>query len=164
MPPLPCLLGSCKKVMLTQIHHPNWYSRIFLVRSNVYLYRINQPIFNISEKDIMHTLRHIILACFSISFLVVLAACGPATNSVQVQTTSTIDKNFQAQVSPIPTTPPYLCGAWSSNNAPSRYSIITIYVRLPKSIAGVSGATSIAVVHFRDGDQQLDAHPVSDTC
>ena len=116
----------------------------------------------ISEKDIMHTLRYIILACFSLSFLVVLADCGPATSSVQVQPTSTIDKNFQAQISPIPTTPPYLCGAWSSNNAPSPYSTITIYARLTKNIAGVSGATAIAVVHFQGGDQQLDAQPVSD--
>ncbi len=39
---------------------------------------------------------------------------------------------------------------------------ITIFARITKDLAGVSGATASAVVHFQGGDQTLDQHPVSD--
>lgn len=92
-----------------------------------------------------------------------LVACGSVTvDQPAPQSTVTISKKFQSQLSPLPTTPAYLCGAWSSNNAPGRDSTITIYARLTKKVAGVGGATATAVVHFQGGDVTLDAHPVSD--
>lgn len=93
---------------------------------------------------------------------VILAACGAVVNQAAPQQTVTISKTFQAQISPIPTVPPYRCGAWTSNNAPGTFSTIQIYARLTKNVAGVSGATATAVVHFQNGDQMLDQHPTSD--
>jgi len=94
--------------------------------------------------------------------LLLLAACGPTANQLQPARTVTVSKTFQNSVSPIPTTPTYRCGAWTSNNAPGPNSTITIYARLTSDVAGVGGATATAVVHFHDGDQTLDQHPVSD--
>ncbi|GAC1386395.1 MAG: hypothetical protein NVS4B7_07320 [Ktedonobacteraceae bacterium] len=112
----------------------------------------------------MQTFRQFMLTCFSISLLLLLAACGSvASPAVQTQQTVTIDKGFQSQLSPLPTVPPYLCGAWASNNAPSPFATIAIYARLTKDMAGVSGATATAVVHFKFNDQQLATQPVSDT-
>ncbi|MBV9228362.1 MAG: hypothetical protein JOZ18_03540 [Chloroflexi bacterium] len=91
-----------------------------------------------------------------------LAACGPTINQIKPQPTATVDKSFQAQVSPIPTIPPYRCGAWSSNNAPGANSTISIYAKLTKDVTGVSGAKASAVVHFQDNDVTLDQQPVSD--
>ena len=102
------------------------------------------------------------LAIVSTALLLVLAACGSTASQLKPQQTVTISKTFQSQVSPIPTVPAYRCGAWSSNNAPGAFSTISIYARITKNIAGVSGATATAVVHFSNGDQTLDQHPVSD--
>ena len=96
------------------------------------------------------------------TLLTLVAACGPAVNQVQPQKTVSIDKSFQSQVSPIPTSPTYRCGAWSSNNAPGDYSVISIYAKLTRNVAGVSGATANAVAHFQDGDAQLNQKPISD--
>jgi hypothetical protein len=82
---------------------------------------------------------------------------------VQKQPTVTIPKSFQSQISPIPTFPPYVCGSWSSNNAPFPGSVITIYAKLSHNLAGISGATATATVHFQTGDVQLAANPVSDS-
>lgn len=98
-----------------------------------------------------------------IALLLILTACGSTASQAAPQATVTIDQTFQSQISPIPTVPTYRCGAWSSDNAPSPSSTITIYARLTKNIAGVPGATATAVVHFQSGDQQLDQHPVSDS-
>lgn len=108
----------------------------------------------------MHTIRHITLY---IGLLFLLAACGSTAGQVGAQATVTISPAFQSQLSPIPTVPPYRCGAWASNNAPSPNANITIYARLTKDITSISGATASAVVHFRSGAQSLDQHPVSDS-
>jgi hypothetical protein len=116
------------------------------------------------EKGLMNTFRHILLAFSSISLLFLLAACGPAVagqNNSQQQVT--ISQSFQSQASPIPTVPPYRCGAWSSNNAPGPDSTITIYARITRDTAPVSGATATAVVHFKSGDQPVDAQSPSDS-
>jgi hypothetical protein len=94
--------------------------------------------------------------------LFMLAACGATPDQVAPQVTVTISGTFQSQVSPVPTVPTYRCGAWSSNNAPGINSTINIYARITKDIAGVSGATATAVVHYQGGDQPLDQHPTSD--
>ena len=95
--------------------------------------------------------------------LLLLAACGPTVSAPKAQKTVIVNPSFQAQVSPVPTTPAYRCGAWSSNNAPGAYSTITIYARLiTKGVNGVGGATAKAVVHFKDSDVQLDQQPTSD--
>jgi hypothetical protein len=83
-------------------------------------------------------------------------------DQVAPQQTVTVNSGFQSQASPIPTIPTYLCGAWSSNNAPGRNSTILIFARITKNLAGVNGATASAVVHFQSGDQTLDQHPTSD--
>lgn len=109
-------------------------------------------------------IRRIFLLAFACGCLALLAACSPATNSsLQPVKTVTIGPSFQAQLSPIPTMPPYACGSWASNNAPGPYSTITIYARLTKNSKGVSGATATAVVHFQSGDVQLDNQPTSDS-
>ena len=106
------------------------------------------------------------LGLLCIALLLILTACGSTASQAAPQATVTVDQTFQSQVSPIPTVPTYRCGAWSSDNAPSPSSTITIYARLIKNIAGVPGATATAVVHFQSqsGDQQLDQQnpPVSD--
>jgi hypothetical protein len=95
------------------------------------------------------------LGIASLTLLLLLTACGPTANQTTAQPTVTINPGFQSQVSPIPTVPPYLCGAWSSNNAPRTGSTITIYARLIKNLLGVSGATATATVHFSGQDVQL---------
>lgn len=112
----------------------------------------------------MHTNRSLVLkfCVFFIVSLFMLAACGATPDQVAPQVTVTIGGTFQSQVSPVPTVPTYRCGAWSSNNAPRINSTINIYARITKDIAGVSGATATAVVHYQGGDQPLDQHPTSD--
>ena len=112
----------------------------------------------------MKTFLHILLTIFSMSLLLLLAACGPSVaGQSNAQQTVSINKSFQSQASPIATAPPFRCGAWSSNNAPSPFSTITIYARLTKDVAPVSGATAAAVVHFKGFDQPLDAQGPSDS-
>src|SRR5258708_95073 len=85
----------------------------------------------------------------ALALLPELAACGePTVNAAQPQQTVTIVPGFQARVSPVPTIPPYRCGAWSSNNAPDRFSTITIYSRLMHEMGGVEGKNATATVHF----------------
>lgn len=111
----------------------------------------------------MKTMRFISLTLFCIGLLFLLAACGSATSANTSQQTVTINPTFQSQISPIPTIPTYRCGAWSSNNAPSTGSTITIYAKLSKDTAGVARATAVAVAHFQYGDVQLDQQPMSDS-
>ncbi|QBD78581.1 hypothetical protein EPA93_22330 [Ktedonosporobacter rubrisoli] len=63
---------------------------------------------------------------------------------------------------PIPTVPPYRCGAWASTNVPGTYSTIKIYAKLTKNVAAVSGIRATAVAHFQGGDVALDQQPTSD--
>ena len=102
------------------------------------------------------------LSFFCAALLLMLTACGATPDQVAPQQTVTVSSGFQSQASPIPTIPTYLCGAWSSNNAPGPNSTIVIFARITKNLAGVNGANASAVVHFQNGDQQLDQHPVSD--
>ena len=97
-----------------------------------------------------------------LALLLMLTACGATAGQVGPQQTVTVSSGFQSQASPIPAIPTYLCGAWSSNNAPGPNSTIIIFARITKNLAGVSGATASAIVHFQSGDQTLDQHPVSD--
>ncbi|HYB01524.1 MAG TPA: hypothetical protein VED37_15005 [Ktedonobacteraceae bacterium] len=99
---------------------------------------------------------------FCLALLLLLTACGATVEQVVPQQTVTVSSGFQLQVSPIPTIPTYLCGAWSSNNAPGPNSTIVIFARITNNLAGVSGATASAIVHFQSGDQELDQHPTSD--
>jgi len=111
----------------------------------------------------MNIVRRIGISCLPICALFILASCsGPSVSQAQVQTTVTINPTFQAQVSPIPTVPPYRCGAWSSNNSPGTYSTITIYARLTKNVAPVVGAIATATVHFEGFDLPLQADAPSD--
>ena len=86
-----------------------------------------------------------------------LAACGsgPTVDAAQPQQTVTINPGFQSQISPIPTIPPYRCGAWSSNNAPGASSTIVIYSRLTHNALGVPDISATADVHFQSGDVNL---------
>jgi hypothetical protein len=102
------------------------------------------------------------LSVFCVALLLLLMACGVTPDQVAPQQTVTVSSRFQSQTSPIPAIPTYLCGAWSSNNAPGPNSTINIFARITKNLAGVSGATATAVVHFQGGDQELDQHPASD--
>lgn len=112
----------------------------------------------------MSIVRRVVISCLPICILFFLASCSSlVTSQAQTQTTVTINPTFQSQVSPIPTVPPFRCGAWSSNNAPGTYSTITIYARLTKDIAPVSGATATATVHFEGFDLPLQADSPSDT-
>jgi hypothetical protein len=102
------------------------------------------------------------LSVFCTTLLLMLTACGTTPDQVVPQQTVTVSKTFQSQASPVPTIPTYLCGAWSSNNAPGPNTTIIIFARITKDLAGVSGAIATAVVHFHGGDQTLDQHPTSD--
>lgn len=107
------------------------------------------------------------LGLFCIALLLILTACGSTASQAAPQATVTVDQTFQSQISPIPTVPTYRCGAWSSDNAPGPSSTIIIFARLTarltKNITGVPGIAAIAIVHFQNGNQQLDQHPVSDS-
>jgi hypothetical protein len=113
----------------------------------------------------MNRIHRSLLPIVSLSFLILFAACSSIVPVSQVQKapTVTIPRSFQSQISPIPTFPPYVCGSWSSNNAPSPGAVITIYAKLSHNLAGVSGAVASATVHFQSGDVQLFTNPVSDS-
>ena len=99
------------------------------------------------------------IALFSSLLLVV--ACGP-TNQATPQQTVTISQSFQGQATPLPTVPAYLCGAWTSNNAPNAFSTINVFARLTKDVMGVEGAAAVAVVHFKGGDVRFGRQSKSD--
>ncbi len=109
----------------------------------------------------MNYLRFTPFAIF-LAFLLLLTACGSSASSIKPQETVTISQSFQAQLSPVPTVPPYRCGAWSSNNAPGTNSSIFIYARLTKNLVGVGGVSAHAVVHFKDFDVTLDPQTSDD--
>lgn len=112
----------------------------------------------------MNSARFFLIGAVLTGLLFLFAACGPTVNQMKPQETVTINPSFQSQVSPVPTVPPYRCGTWTSNNAPSTYSTISIYAKLVgKDAQGVSGATAHAVVHFQNSDFTLDTQPKSDS-
>ena len=111
------------------------------------------------HRNCSHVLKFI-ASCSAL--LLMLTACGATAGQVGPQQTVTVSSGFQSQTSPIPAIPTYLCGAWSSNNAPGPNSTIVIFARITKNLVGVSGADASATVHFQSGDQELDQHPASD--
>ncbi len=110
----------------------------------------------------MKNIFRVLFSVLSLGLLLFLAACGPTVTQVKPQQTVVVSKSFQSQVSPLPSSPAYLCGAWSANNAPNPYSVLTVYAKLTKNILGVGGATASATVHFSSGDLTLNQQPVSD--
>ncbi len=110
----------------------------------------------------MKHIYRVFFSVFSLGLLLFLAACGPSVNQVKPQQTVVVNKSFQSQVSPMPTAPAYRCGAWSVNNAPGAYSVLTIYAKLTKNVTGIAGATASATAHFSEADFTLDQQPVSD--
>ncbi len=112
----------------------------------------------------MNSARFFFMGTVLMGLLFLFAACGPTVNQIKPQETVTINPSFQSQVSPVPTVPPYRCGTWTSNNAPSTYSTISVYAKLVgKDAQGVPGATAHAVVHFQNSDFTLDTQPKSDS-
>jgi len=99
-----------------------------------------------------------------LGLLCILTACSSLAPVTKLKTVPTVQVNpsFQKQLSPIPTETSYVCGSWSSNNAPNAYSSIVIYARLMHDVHPISGATASATVHFHTFDLPLDQHPVSD--
>jgi len=110
----------------------------------------------------MKNIHRLIYSSISACLLLLFGACGTTATQITPQQTVTINKGFQAQTSPVPTVPPYRCGAWSSNNAPGAFSTIIIYAKLTKDVKGVGGATAQAVAHFQGNDLPLDKQAVSD--
>ncbi len=107
------------------------------------------------------TIVFLTLLLLLLTFLV--TSCGPTVTKNELQQTVTVNPSFQNSLTPLPTVSTYRCGAWASNNAPSMYSTMTIFARLTKNVAGVSGATASGVVHFTNvGDVPLETQPVSD--
>ena len=91
-----------------------------------------------------------------------LVACGAAMDAAQPLPTVTVNPAFQTTIAPIPTVPPYRCGAWASTNVPGAYSTIIIYARLMHDIQAVSGKQASATVHFQSGDVTINQIQFSD--
>lgn len=89
--------------------------------------------------------------------LLLLQACGTVPDESSAPGMVGIEPAFQTVLSPVPTPPPYRCGAWTSNNGPGSYSTIIIYAKLTHDLAGVSDSKAKAVIHFRGGDAILEA-------
>ena len=94
--------------------------------------------------------------------LCLLSACRSDAHQLEPSPTVTINPNFQMQVGPVPTVPPYRCGAWASNNTPGAYTTITIYAKLTKDVNGTPGIPATAIAHFKYANITLDQQPVSD--
>ena len=97
------------------------------------------------------------------SILLLLAACGPTVNQIKPQQTITVNQGFQQELTPIPTVPPYRCGAWAANNVPGAYSSVSIYARLTNDVSnGVPGIRATAVAHLKIGDVPINGQLISD--
>ena len=94
--------------------------------------------------------------------LCLLSACRSDAHQLEPLPTITVNPNFQTQLNPVPAVPLYRCGAWASNNAPGVNTTITIYAKLTKDVAGISGISASAVAHFQSANIPLDQQPVSD--
>src|SRR5437016_12906546 len=93
------------------------------------------------------------LSFFCTALLLMLTACGATPDQVAPQQAVTVSSGFQSKASPIPTIPTYLCGAWSSNNAPGPNSTIFIYARITKNLSAIQGAAGTADVHLQGRDR-----------
>jgi len=105
----------------------------------------------------------ILFSLLSLGLLLLLTACGTTATQIKPQQTVVVDKSFQSQVSPFASPPTYRCGAWSGNNAPGAYSVLTVYAKLTRNVTGVANATASATAHFSTSDFALDQQPVSDS-
>jgi hypothetical protein len=94
--------------------------------------------------------------------LCLLSACRSEAHQLDPLPTVVINPNFQRQLGPLPTVPPYRCGAWASNNVPAAASTITIYAKLTEDVAGVPDVPATAIVHFKSANITLDQQAVSD--
>lgn len=98
--------------------------------------------------------------------LIALTACGPTVSQWQATQNVSVNNAFQKEIPKLATIPRYLCGAWSSSNAPSPYSSINIYARLTQhtdqTVAPVMGAQAHAIIHYTYADAKLDQAPISD--
>ncbi|HEU5384174.1 MAG TPA: hypothetical protein VFV38_52945 [Ktedonobacteraceae bacterium] len=100
--------------------------------------------------------RNLFFCLITLALLPGLTACGEAqVNAAPPQQVATINPGFQAHTSPVPTTPPYRCGAWTSNNAPGTFSTITVYARLTRNTNPAGNIAATATVHFQNGDANL---------
>lgn len=101
-------------------------------------------------------LRYLFFCSVAFTLLGGLVACGTSPQVNTTQPVITINSGFQSSLSPIPTLPPYRCGAWASNNAPNPSATILIYARLVTQDAqGVRGIKASATAHFQSHDLNL---------
>jgi hypothetical protein len=118
------------------------------------------------EKHLVH-MKSIHAFLPSIFLVLALTACGPTASQWQATRNVSVNKAFQKKISQLVPIPNYLCGAWTSNNAPNPYSSINIYARLTQhtdqEIAPVRAAPAQATIHYAYGDKKLDQVPVSDS-
>ncbi|GCE48904.1 hypothetical protein EI42_01415 [Thermosporothrix hazakensis] len=95
--------------------------------------------------------------------LLIVGCSGPsAASPAKPRATATIDPSFQSQLSPVPTVPPYRCGAWASNYGPPAYGNVTIYARITKDNKGVKGLTATGTVNFDGWSEPLGDPQTSD--
>lgn len=94
--------------------------------------------------------------------LCLLSACRSEAHQLDPLPTVVVNPNFQRQLGPLPTVPPYRCGAWASDNTPAAASAITIYAKLTGDVAGVPDIPATAIVHFKSANITLDQQAVSD--
>jgi hypothetical protein len=108
-------------------------------------------------------LRRVVFWLMALLIAPAFVACGAAIDAAEPLPTVTINPAFQTKIAPIPTMPPYRCGAWASTNAPGADATITIYARLTHAIQGVSGKQASATVHFQNGDFTINQPQISDS-
>jgi hypothetical protein len=106
----------------------------------------------------------ILLSCW---LLLALTACGPTVSQWQTTRNVSVKTAFQKEIPKLAPLPRYLCGAWSSTNAPNPYSSINIYARLTQhtddKVIPATGAQAHAIIHYAYGDVDLDQAPISDS-
>jgi hypothetical protein len=104
-----------------------------------------------------------------LNFLLLLAltACGPTVSQWQTTRNVLVKEGFQKEIPKLALLPRYLCGAWSSTNAPNPYSSINIYARLTQHIDDkvipTAGAQAHATIHYAYANTELDQAPISDS-
>ena len=90
---------------------------------------------------------------------ILLSACGGGTQTAAVSSTPTAVPTIQMQdpnPTPIPTLPPYTCGAWTTTPSldSNKVSQVGIYAKFTKLVngnpQGVAGATATATLQWPD--------------